>query len=52
MKSISLLPGLTPPHLYLFIFLVMPEASGSFWARERTCATAITRAIAVTVLDP
>ena len=33
-------------------FLAMPSACGSSWARDQTCAIAITWATAVTMPDP
>ena len=36
----------------VFVFLAMPMVCGSFWATERTCATAETSTASVTKLDP
>ena len=37
---------------FLFFFLDMPMACRSSWAKDRTWATAATKAMAVTVPDP
>ena len=38
-------------YTHFFFFWPCPMACGSFWARNQTCATAVTRATAVTMLD-
>ena len=38
--------------LLLFLFLAMSMACGSSWNRDRTSATAVTRAATVTMPDP
>ena len=35
-----------------FVFLAVPTACGSSWAREPTCTTAVTQVAAVTMPDP
>ena len=42
----------TPPQCQSYLFLAMPTACGSSHARDRTHATAVTWAAAVTTLDP
>ena len=37
---------------FLVCFLAVPVARGSFWARDQTHTTVVTRATAVTPLDP
>ena len=36
----------------LFLFLATALAFGSSWARDQTCAIAVTRATVVTMPDP
>jgi len=38
--------------LFLFFFFAVPLTWRSFWARDRISAIAVTRATAVTTLDP
>ena len=40
------------PLYTLFFFLATLTACGSSWARDKTCATAVTQAMAVTTPDP
>ena len=44
-------PGYVSSHHY-FLFLAVPVACGSFWARGGTPAATATRTAAVTTLDP
>ena len=37
---------------FVFLFLAAFRACGSPWARDQTCATAVTQAAAVATLDP
>ena len=35
--------------IFFSVFFAMPKACGSSWARDQTCATAVTRTAAVTM---
>ena len=41
-----------PEWVFFFSFLTLPVACGSSHARDRTCATAVTQAAAMTMPDP
>ena len=57
-KSFNSLVKFIPKYFLKFkfklnlIFLAMPTACGSYWASVKTHAIAVTRAAAVTTLDP
>ena len=48
-KTIEVIWGIYAQFIIIF-FLAAPMACGSSWARDQTCATTVTRAIAVTML--